>query len=51
MPVKTGDAQNPYTRLAQYGIQVDIPPVAKAPDGAVVRNLMTMWSRIVEPSK
>lgn len=51
VPVKTGDAQNPYTRLAQYGIQVDIPPVAKAPDGAVVRNLMTMWSRIVAPSQ
>jgi ABC-type molybdate transport system substrate-binding protein len=51
VPVKTGDAQNPYTRLAQYGIQVDIPPVAKAPDGAVVRNLMTMWSRIVAPAQ
>ncbi len=50
VPVKTGDASNPYTRLAQYGIQVDIPPVAKAPEGAVVRNLMTMWSRIVAPS-
>jgi ABC-type molybdate transport system substrate-binding protein len=48
VPVKTADAQNPFTRLAQFGIQVDIPPVAKAPDGAVVRNLMTMWSRVVE---
>jgi len=48
VPVKTADAQNPFTRLAQYGIQIDIPPVAKAPEGAVVRNLMTMWSRIVE---
>jgi ABC-type Fe3+ transport system substrate-binding protein len=50
VPVKTADAQNPFTRLAQYGLQVDIPPVAKAPDGALVRNLMTMWSRIAEPS-
>ncbi len=51
VPVKTADAQNPFTRLAQYGIQIEIPPVAKAPDGAVVRNLMQMWSRIVEPAK
>ncbi len=47
VPVKTADASNPYTRLAQYGVQVDIPPVAKAPEGSVVRNLMTMWSRLV----
>jgi hypothetical protein len=47
IPVKTGDAQNPWTRLAQYGIQVEIPPVAKTPDGAVARNLMTMWRRLV----
>jgi hypothetical protein len=49
VPIKTGSAENPYTRLAQYGIRVDIPPVAKTPDGAVVRNLMTMWSRTVDP--
>jgi len=48
VPIKTADAQNPFTRLAQYGISVDIPPVAQTPDGAVVRNLMTMWSRVVQ---
>ena len=47
VPVKTSDGQNPFNRLAQYGISVDIPPVAQTPDGAVVRNLMTMWSRVV----
>jgi ABC-type glycerol-3-phosphate transport system substrate-binding protein len=47
VPVKTGDAQNPWTRLAQYGIQVEIPPVAKTPDGPLARNLMTMWRRLV----
>jgi hypothetical protein len=47
VPVKGADAQNPWSRLAQYGIQVDIPPVAKTPDGAVARNLMTMWARLV----
>jgi hypothetical protein len=46
VPLKTADAQNPFTRLSQYGIQVDLPPVAKTPDGALVRNLLTMWSRV-----
>ncbi|MEJ7728057.1 MAG: substrate-binding domain-containing protein [Polyangiaceae bacterium] len=48
VPVKTPDGQNPFNRLAQYGISVDIPPVAQTPDGAVVRNLLTMWSRVVQ---
>lgn len=47
VPVKTADAKNPFTRLAQHGVRVDIPPVAQAPDGAVARNLMMMWSRVV----
>jgi hypothetical protein len=49
VPVRSADAQNPWTRLAQYGIQVDVPPVAKTPDPAVVRNLMTMWTRLLQP--
>jgi ABC-type Fe3+ transport system substrate-binding protein len=47
VPVRTSDAQNPYTRLAQYGVKVDIPPVATPPSGPVIRNLLTMWSRVV----
>jgi hypothetical protein len=47
VPIRTADAQNPYTRLAQYGVKVDIPPVATPPDGPVIRNLLTMWSRVV----
>ena len=47
MPVKTTDPQNPFTRLAPYGITVDVPPAADLPDGAVVRNLIMMWSRVV----
>ncbi len=47
IPIKSGDARNPFTRLAQYGVRVDIPPVAQAPNGGVVRTLMTMWSRTV----
>ncbi len=49
IPIKTGDAQNPFVKFAQYGVQVDIPPVAKPPEGPVVHNLMTMWSRIAAP--
>jgi ABC-type glycerol-3-phosphate transport system substrate-binding protein len=47
VPLKSGDARNPFTRLAQYGVRVDIPPVAQPPSGGVVRALMTMWSRTV----
>ena len=42
VPVKTADAQNPFTRLAQYGVQVDLPPAATPPPGPVVRALLTM---------
>ena len=47
VPLKTADATNPYTRLAQYGVQLDLPPAAQPPPGAVIRNMMTMWSRMV----
>jgi ABC-type Fe3+ transport system substrate-binding protein len=49
VPVVTKDAQNPFTRLAVDGIAVDVPPAASAPDGAVARNLMMMWTRVVQP--
>jgi hypothetical protein len=49
VPVRTADAANPFTKNAQYGVKVDIPPVAKTPDGAVVRNLLTMWTRVAAP--
>ena len=48
VPVMTNDAQNPFTRLASEGITVDVPAAATAPDGMVVRNLMMMWSRVVQ---
>jgi Bacterial extracellular solute-binding protein len=47
VPIKGADANNPITRAAQYGVQLELPPAANTPDGAVVRNLMTMWSRVV----
>ena len=36
---------NPFKK-AQYGLALELPPVAPAPDGAVVRNLMMLWSRV-----
>ena len=46
VPLKGTDAQNPFTRLARFGLKVDIPPTAPIPEGPVVRNLMTLWSRL-----
>ncbi|WP_224364067.1 substrate-binding domain-containing protein [Hyalangium versicolor] len=51
VPIKTADASNPFTRLAEHGIQVDVPPVAEVPEGPVVRNLLTMWSRVVAANR
>jgi len=48
VPIVTSDAQNPFTRLAADGVTVDVPPAAPAPDGPVVRNLMMMWTRVVQ---
>jgi ABC-type molybdate transport system substrate-binding protein len=47
VPVKTADAQNPFTRLAQHGISVEVPTAAEPPDAMVVRTLMQMWQRVV----
>jgi hypothetical protein len=47
VPMRTADAQNPFTRLAQYGLKIEIPPVATLPEAPVLRNLITMWSRVV----
>ncbi len=48
VPLKTADAKNPFERLAQFGVALELPPVAQPPEGAVVRNLMMMWSRVVQ---
>ena len=36
---------NPFTR-AQFGLALELPPAAPQPDGAVVHNLMMLWSRV-----
>lgn len=47
VPLKTASATNPFTRLTQHGVKIEIPPVAQVPDGQVVKNLMMMWTRVV----
>jgi len=53
IPIVSNDAQNPFKRLAPDGITVDVPTGATnpagPPDGVVVRNLMMMWTRLVQP--
>ncbi len=48
VPIVSNDPQNPFTRLAADGITVDVPPAASPPEGPVVRNLMMMWTRVVQ---
>jgi ABC-type sulfate transport system substrate-binding protein len=45
----TEDAQNPFTRFAGNGLTVDLPPAAEMPEPPVIRNLMTMWTRMMRP--
>lgn len=45
--VKTADSKNPFMRLQQFGISVDVPPAADLPDVAVTRNVLMMWARVV----
>src|SRR5450432_3487511 len=46
VPLKTVDAQNPFTRLAEFGVQAAVPSVAEPPDASVIRNLVALWTRI-----
>jgi ABC-type Fe3+ transport system substrate-binding protein len=48
VPVKTADGANPFTKMAQYGLTVELPPAVPAAEGPVVRNLLMMWSRVVK---
>lgn len=48
VPMKTAEGANPFTRSAQYGLSLELPPAAQPPDGPVIRNMLMMWSRIVK---
>lgn len=47
VPMKVTEGPDPFAKLAQYGLNLELPAAATAPDGAVVRNLLTMWSRVM----
>lgn len=47
VPMKVDEGPNPFAKLASYGLSLELPAAATAPDGAVVRNLLTMWSRVM----
>lgn len=46
--MKTADGANPFAKMAQYGLSLELPPVAQPIDGVVVRNLIMMWSRVAK---
>jgi hypothetical protein len=46
VPINTADAQNPFTRLSRYGLHPQVPPVAAPASAPVVRNLLTLWTRL-----
>jgi hypothetical protein len=48
VPMKTNEGNNPFIKMAQYGLALELPPAARPPDGPVLRNLMMMWSRVVK---
>jgi ABC-type sulfate transport system substrate-binding protein len=49
VPMKPAGQPNPFTRSAQYGVSLELPPAAQPPDGAVIRQMLMMWSRVVKP--
>lgn len=49
VPVRTADPENPFTKLARYGVRVEVPHAARTPDNATVRTATTMWTRTCAP--
>ena len=48
VPMKTTDGNNPFLKMSQYGLSLELPPATRPPEGPVLRNLMMMWSRVVK---
>lgn len=46
VPLKTADPENPFTRLTGFGVTASVPSVAEPPDASVIRNLLSLWTRI-----
>lgn len=49
VPVRTADGSGPFERHTALGVKLDLPAAGRAPDGAVVRNMLVMWSRVAAP--
>lgn len=49
VPMKSTEEQNPFVKMSQYGLSLELPPATRPPDGPVIRNLLMMWSRVVKP--
>jgi Bacterial extracellular solute-binding protein len=49
VPMKTNEGANPFTKMSQYGLSLELPPATRPPEGPVVRNMLMMWSRVVKP--
>jgi ABC-type molybdate transport system substrate-binding protein len=47
VPLHAADGSDLFARLQPFGLKRDLPPAVSPPDGSVIRNLMTMWSRLV----
>ncbi len=48
VPMKSNDGANPFTKMAEFGLALELPPAVPPAEGAVVRNLLMMWSRVVK---
>jgi ABC-type sulfate transport system substrate-binding protein len=47
VPIRTGDPQSPFARNADRGVKLDIPAMAPAPSGEVVRAMLATWTRVL----
>ncbi|HMQ30358.1 MAG TPA: substrate-binding domain-containing protein, partial [Chloroflexaceae bacterium] len=49
VPVADGGADNPFTRMAPYGVRVDFGAQVETPPAEVTRALIELWARRIEP--
>lgn len=49
VPMKGSESTNPFVKMSQYGLSLELPPAARPPDGPVIRTMLMMWSRVVKP--
>ncbi|MFI5302131.1 MAG: substrate-binding domain-containing protein [Polyangiales bacterium] len=45
VPVITTDTDNPFNKYKDLGVRVDVPRIAKAPEGAVLQALLQVYQR------